>query len=145
MTRRPNNGAMRRSFRGVQGWLVFLGLLTPILRRRPSKIVPSESATANSLSLRSKRRLFCMDTQEVIASVRWGFEIPADKTAPVVVLGAMNRDVDKGGVTNLFKAIIAKANDVGKNGVMTYAKIDGSSLISKPTKPFIYGGVSALP
>jgi hypothetical protein len=93
---------------------------------------------------------FCVDTQQVLGAITWGYEVPNNQTAPVVILNATKADFSLNASAD-FKGLIKQANGGaldpnGINNVMTNAQIDGKPKITAPdTSKMNLKGTSALP
>lgn len=88
--------------------------------------------------------VFCVDSQEVLGVIKWGYKVPANETDPLEILFADEKDFSLS-LSDAAKKTIAKANQIGKNDLMKHAQLDGSPLISKPNGKLKCGGTSALP
>ncbi len=85
---------------------------------------------------------FCIETQQVLGVITWGFKVPEGKKDPIVLLNATAGDVSLT-ASAAFKGLIAQANTRPE---MKHAQIDGKPKITAPnTKKYDVGGTSALP
>ncbi len=91
---------------------------------------------------------FCIDNQEVLGVLKWGYRIPANADDPIVLLFGDKADFSKS-FSDATKKTIAKANDVSKglkaDDLMKHCQLDGSKFITKPNNKVKCAGTSALP
>jgi hypothetical protein len=95
---------------------------------------------------------FCIDSQEVLGVLTWGYNVPADPAvgppAPLQLLNGQDGDFGTAASAH-FKALIAKANaiydpaDPDKASAMEYAQLNSDPLVSGP-KANLFAGTSAL-
>jgi hypothetical protein len=94
---------------------------------------------------------FCVDTQQILGVVTWGYQVPDNAKDPTVILNSFVADYSLN-ASATYKGLIEKANGdqtndpKGLGGVMAHAKLDGSPKVSKPiTDKMDLKGTSALP
>jgi hypothetical protein len=71
---------------------------------------------------------FCVESQEVLGDIKWGYEIPMEKYAPTKILDGTEKQFSSS-ASGMFKDLIGKANGTpqqtnGVEGAMTFAHFD---------------------
>jgi hypothetical protein len=84
---------------------------------------------------------FCIETQEVLGVLKWGYKIPDSKDGEIELLGGTKKDFSLKASPE-FKGLIEKANTVPK---IAHAQLNGAAKITEPVKDGAVGGTSALP
>jgi hypothetical protein len=109
---------------------------------------PGDARNGKVATMILETAVFCIDSQEVLGALTWGFKVPANQNDAIEITGGRKNDAQRF-VDGFFQDLIQKANQRGKGDAknplpMQHAQLKGEPFITKP-KQNLVGGSSAVP